>query len=298
MMRDTAIRIRINRLLQGCCVTGLMAVGATTAHAASSVDHRIIQNGAAEIEVLAQGHGPTIVLLPSLGRGADDFDVIAERLATAGFHVLRPEPRGIGRSSGPMHGITLHDLAGDVAAVLLDDASGKPQKAILAGHAFGSFVARMLATDRPDLTRAVVLIAAGAGKVPSPPDARQAIKDSANADLPTAERLKALQFVFFAPGNDPHIWLRNWYPDVLNAEREAGDATPSPTYFAGGSAPILDIQPENDRIAPVTDSDILKTELAPRVTVVLVPHAGHALIVERPELVSRALIDYARKLPK
>jgi pimeloyl-ACP methyl ester carboxylesterase len=46
--------------------------------------------------VLAQGQGPLIVLLPSLGRGATDFDPIADRLADAAFRVLRPEPRGIG----------------------------------------------------------------------------------------------------------------------------------------------------------------------------------------------------------
>ena len=52
------------------------------------------------IEVLSQGDGPPVVLLPSLGRGAEDFDPIAERLADAGYRVLRPQPRGIGRSEG------------------------------------------------------------------------------------------------------------------------------------------------------------------------------------------------------
>src|SRR5450830_451066 len=142
--------------------------------AASEVTSTLVHNGPAQIEVLAQGHGPTIVLLTSLGRGQDDFDAIGARLAEAGFRVLRPQVRGIGRSTGPTTGLTLHDLAGDVAAAILADNNGHPKKAIIAGHAFGSFVGRMLATDRPDLTRAVVLMAAGAGKIPSPPDARQA----------------------------------------------------------------------------------------------------------------------------
>lgn len=289
------VRVKTYGLLAG--LGALLA--APVVQAAPKVSDFMAQNGQARIEVLAQGRGPTIVLLPSLGRGQDDFDAIAPRLADAGFRVLRPQPRGIGRSTGPMTGITLHDFAGDVAAAILADNHGEPEKVILAGHAFGSFVGRMLATDRPDLTRALVLIAAGAGKTPSPPKARQAIKDSANASLPEADRLRALQYVFFAPGNDPHIWLTGWHPNVLNQQRAADDGTPMKSYFdGGGRVPILDIQPTQDVIAPVSDSEILKKELAPRVTVLTVPHSGHALIVEQPAAVSRDLVDWARKLSK
>ena len=39
-------------------------------------------------------------------------------LAADGFRVLRPQPRGIGASAGPMKNLTLHDFAADVAAVI------------------------------------------------------------------------------------------------------------------------------------------------------------------------------------
>src|SRR5215472_11924203 len=71
----------------------------------------IVDRGDAHIEVIAQGRGPVIVILPSLGRGAEDYDVVAGLLVKDGFRVLRPQPRGIGRSTGPMSGVTLHDLA-------------------------------------------------------------------------------------------------------------------------------------------------------------------------------------------
>ena len=35
------------------------------------MQHVMVTRGDARLEVLAQGKGPTIVLLPSLGRGAD-----------------------------------------------------------------------------------------------------------------------------------------------------------------------------------------------------------------------------------
>ncbi|HEX4556698.1 MAG TPA: alpha/beta fold hydrolase, partial [Xanthobacteraceae bacterium] len=108
----------------------------------------VIQRGDVQIEILLQGAGPLIALLPSLGRGAEDFDPIAEKLAAAGFRVLRPQPRGIGRSKGPMTGIDLHDYANDVAAAI-EHAGGGP--AFVVGHAFGNRVARLLATVRPEL---------------------------------------------------------------------------------------------------------------------------------------------------
>ncbi len=253
----------------------------------------VIQNGDARIEVLAQGEGPVIVLLPSLGRGAEDFDAIAVRLMQAGYRVLRPQPRGIGESRAPLAGINLHDYAADVAAVIESDKRGP---AFVVGHAFGNRVARMLATDRPELVSAVGLVAANIGKAPSTPAVREAIRNSANPALPEEERLKALQFAFFAPGNDPRVWLKGWYPDVLAAERAAGDLTSREEDFAAGQAPILYLQPAHDPLAHVEDAKAYQEQFGRRVTVVVIERASHAVIVEQPGAVSAALIDYARKL--
>ena len=242
---------------------------------------------------MSQGEGPPIVLLPSLGRGAEDFDPIAQRLAEAGFRVLRPQPRGIGRSEGPLTGIDMHDYAADVAAVIEHAGSGA---AFVVGHAFGNRVARMLATDRPDLVRAVALVAANIGKAPSPSDVRAAIRNSADASLPDAERLAALRYAFFAPGNDPSAWLDGWHPEVLAAQRIAGDRTSREEDFAGGRAPILYLQPGHDPLAHVEDAEAYKAQFGARVTIVVIPHASHAVIAEQPDAVSDALIAYARGL--
>jgi pimeloyl-ACP methyl ester carboxylesterase len=245
------------------------------------------------IEVLAQGHGSPIVLLPSLGRGASDFDRMAERLAEAGFRVLRPQPRGIGESRGPMSGIDLHDYAADVAALIQHDGGGA---AFVVGHAFGNRVARMLATDRPDLVRAVSLIAANVGHAPSPPVVREAIKASANPSLPDGERLTALQFAFFAPGNDARAWLTGWHPDVLAAQRVAGDSTSRAADYAAGAAPILYLQPDHDPLAHEEDAHEFKRALADRVTIVMIRDCSHAAVAEQPDAISDALIDYAAAL--
>ena len=100
----------------------------------------------------------------------------------AGFQVLRPQPRGIGQSHGPLTGIDLHDYAADVAAVIAHADKGA---AFVVGHAFGNRVARMLATDRPELVRAVGLVAANIGKAPSPPQIRVAIRSKSDAPRPS-----------------------------------------------------------------------------------------------------------------
>jgi pimeloyl-ACP methyl ester carboxylesterase len=145
----------------------------------------VIARGDVRIEILAQGRGNVIVLLPSLGRSASDFDVVAERLADAGYRILRPQPRGIGQSAGRLFG-DLHDCAADIAAVIEHENAGP---AFVVGHAFGNRVARMLATDRPDLVRAVALVAANIGKAPSPPPVRAAIRAAADSSLPEDERI-------------------------------------------------------------------------------------------------------------
>lgn len=253
----------------------------------------MVTRGDVRLEVLTQGRGPAIVLLPSLGRGGSDFDDIADRLVGAGFRVLRPEPRGIGESTGPWEGVKLQDLAADVAAVIESDNSGP---AFVVGHAFGNRVARTLATVRPDLVRGVCLIAANVGRNPSPPEVRAAIRLSADPHAPEIDRLKAMQLVFFAPGSDARVWLKGWHPEVLAAQRAAGELTPRDLDYAAGKAPVLYIQPSHDPLARVDEAEQYKRELGDRVTIVVIPDSAHAVIVERPSAVSAALIDYARKL--
>ena len=154
----------------------------------------------------------------------------------------------------------------------------------------------MLATDRPDLVRAVALVAANIGKAPSPPEVRAAIRRSADAALPDEERLAALQLAFFAPGNDPRGWLAGWHPEVLAAQRIAGDRTSRDEDFAAGRAPILYVQPDHDPLAHAEDAQAYKAQFGDRVTIVAIARASHAVIVEQPEAVSAALIAYARQL--
>ncbi|MEO8099024.1 MAG: alpha/beta hydrolase [Acidobacteriota bacterium] len=248
--------------------------------------------GGVAIEVIAEGRGPLIVLLPSLGRDSEEFDPVAARMAKGGFRVLRPQPRGYGRSSGPLENVTLHDLAKDVAGAIEHERAGS---AVVAGHAFGHFVAKMLAVDSPGLVRGVVLV--GARQKGPNPEAQRSVAIATDLAQPEAERLKHLKLLFFAPGNDPTTWLKGFHAAVQKSEAAARDATPQSEYWAAGKAPLLDIQGENDSYRPASSRSELVEEFgAARVKTVLVPHAAHALIVERPNVVADAIMAWARGL--
>jgi pimeloyl-ACP methyl ester carboxylesterase len=97
--------------------SGNTSMKSTSDNASARRTRELVARGDACIEVIAEGAGLLFVLLPSRGRDSEDYDEVAAGIAEAGFRVLRPQPRGAGRSSGPMHGLTLHDFAREVAAL-------------------------------------------------------------------------------------------------------------------------------------------------------------------------------------
>lgn len=261
------------------------------------VQRKLVTDGDVQIEALSQGEGQTVVILPSLGRGAEDYDEVAELLAAAGFHVLRPQPRGIGLSKGPMQGLDLHDFAADVAAVL-DDARTGP--AVVVGHAWGSQPARTLAADRPDLVSGLVMAAASAGKLPPGSTEkpysrmREAIDGAGDLSLPDEKRLHYLEQAFFAPGNDPRPWLAGWFPRTHHAQGHARDTTSVDDYFSGGGkVPLLDLQAEHDAVVV---PGVFRPLLGERVTVRVIRDAGHALAPEQPAALGEAIATFARAL--
>jgi pimeloyl-ACP methyl ester carboxylesterase len=252
----------------------------------------IVDAGAARIEVIAEGEGPLVVLLPSSSRDSEDFDEVASGIAAAGFRVLRPQPRGMGKSVGPLEKLTLHDFAADVAAVIAHEQSGP---AVIVGHAFGQWVARMAAVDHPALVRGVVLAAAAAKQVP--PHLRDALSVAADTAHPESERLAALHLAFFAPGNDPTSWFMGWHKAAGAAQRAASAATPQAEWWAGGTVPLLDLQAACDPWRPRDTEDALHRELgADRVTTRMIANASHALFPEQPGAVVAAIVEWLRKL--
>lgn len=253
---------------------------------------RLVPIGEVTIEIFTVGEGPWLVMLPSLGRGVEDMQALAHRIAKQGFSVCLPNPRGIGQSAGPMQNLTLDDLAEDVMQVIrtLTD-----QPVVIAGHAFGNWVSRNVATRYPEHIRGVVLVAAAHNTIR--PELAQHINTCMDMHLSDEVRLSSLQAAFFAPGHDARAWLSGWYPDVARMQREASQACPRDRWWHAGSAPILDLQAEQDPFAPLATAQDLAKELgADRVKVLRIQDASHALIPEQPEAVSHAIIAFMQTM--
>ena len=252
------------------------------------------------IEVAAEGRGPLIVMLPSRGRGAEDFDDVADELVKAGFRVLRPQPRGAALSLGPVQNLTLHDLANDVAAVIRNAGDSGP--AIIVGHAFGSWVARMTAIDHPELVRGVVMVAAAAKAYPigfpGAKELSEAVRKSGDFGLPSSERLKYLRLAFFAPNSDARVWLQGWHPAADEVQLAAGQITKQSEWWSGGGVPLLDLQGELDPFKPRSTANEMRDEFGERASVVVIPNASHALIPEQPDAVVAAILAWLGKFPR
>jgi pimeloyl-ACP methyl ester carboxylesterase len=276
-----------------CLIPSIALVVMIMTQAASSDGKRtreLVRSADGQIDVITEGAGPIIVLLPSRGRDSEDYDEVAHGIAKAGFRVLRPQPRGIGQSIAPMREISLHDFARDIAAVI--QHYGGP--AVIVGHAYENWVARMTAVDHPHLVRGVVIAAAAAKKYP--PELSVAVTKSGDMSLPKEERLKYLRGTFFAPGNDPTIWLDGWHADASETQRLAALATKQAEWWSAGNAPLLDLQADNDPFHPIEHTNELRDELGDRVSVAVIRNASHALLPEQPAAVVEAIVGWVRGL--
>ncbi len=265
---------------------------ATPALADDQVAARSIKNGDATIAYTVRGEGPLVMMIASTGRGSAEFAPLADRLVERGYRVVLPEPRGVDGSSGPLKGVSFHDFGDDFAKVI--EAEGKP--AVVAGHAYGQWIAKTIAADHPQLVSGIVLLAGGAKQWPSElSDAITRINDPGSS---REEKLAGLRLAFFAEGSDPTHWLEGWHPDVTWSQREARKNTPREDYWAGGTAPILDLQAGADPFRPESSRMETKDEFGERVTVTVIPGASHALPAEKPIETADAIADWADGLPR
>jgi pimeloyl-ACP methyl ester carboxylesterase len=255
----------------------------------------VVEQQEVRISALSVGSGPKLVMLPSLGRDVEDFIEVAHSISQSGFEVILPSPRGMGGSSGPLQTISLRDLADDVARVIAYEGVAK---AFVAGHAFGNWVARMLAADHSQNVSGVALLAAAQRNYPS--ELSGVIDRCMDVQLDRTSRLQNLRHAFFAPTSDAQVWLDGWHPEIAKAQRAAAKASPREQWWsAGGKVRILDVQAEQDPFIKEQASFELANELGKnRVQVVRIQNASHALIPEQPVELAQVLVAWLKSESK
>ena len=134
---------------------------------------------------------PLVLLLHGFPELAYSWRKVMLPLAAAGFHVVAPDQRGYGRTTGwdgdydgDVASFRLLNLVRDTLALV--SALGYRSVAAVVGHDFGSPVAAWCALIRPDVFRSVVLMSAPFAGPPAP-SAGSAV-DRLHDDLAALER--------------------------------------------------------------------------------------------------------------
>lgn len=244
----------------------------------------------AVIETSIKGQGTPIILLPGFCQHMKTLDPLLPYLHEAGFKTITLNLRGIGKSTGPLENISLHDFADDVAGVI-NEFDIAPVHII--GHAAGNRLARCLATDYPSLVNKVVLLAAG-GKVPPKPEIRNAMQKIRDPNTSAQERIELGAKCLLSPSANPKILddISPGQPEVATAHRTAGRAVPVDYWWDAGAAPLLVIQGLDDVLAPPENGRLLKEVHGDRVELVELADAGHLLQYEKPKEIVRHISLY------
>jgi len=142
---------------------------------------------------------PCLLLLHGFPELAFSWRKVMPSLAEAGYHVIAPDQRGYGRTTGwsapydgDLHPFRLLNLVRD--ALGLVSAFGYSHVEAVIGHDFGSPVAAWCALVRPDVFRAVAMMSAPFGGPPTLPfntadaPAKPAAEDPVHRELAALPR--------------------------------------------------------------------------------------------------------------
>jgi pimeloyl-ACP methyl ester carboxylesterase len=213
---------------------------------------------------------PCLLLLHGFPELSFSWRKVMPALADAGYHVIAPDQRGYGRTTGwradydgDLSPFRLLNLVRD--ALGLVSAFGYRQVDAVIGHDFGSPVAAWCALVRPDVFRAVAMMSAPIGGPPSLPfdtadaPARPRVEDPVHRELAALPRpRKHYQWYYSTREADAdmmqapqglHDFLRAYYhhksadwkanqPYPLQSW-SAGELAKLPTYYVMDSAKTM-----------------------------------------------------------
>ena len=162
----------------------------------------------------------------------------------------------------------------------------------IGGHAFGNRVARCLAVDRPALVRSVTVLAAGGLIGPATP-LGTAFRNAREVKMNGSDCVTVLGARWLSPASDPKILAQvECWPAVHLAHLATSRGVALEDWWGAGTAPLLVIQGLDDIAAPPGNGHALREQFGERVRVIDLPRAGHFLVLEQPEAVTRAVAEF------
>jgi pimeloyl-ACP methyl ester carboxylesterase len=235
---------------------------------------------------------PAAVLLHGAGFDHSTWALHSRWFAHHGYAVLAPDLPGHGRSAGkPLP--TIADMA-EWTAALLDAAGARPAKLI--GHSMGSLIALETVARYPDKVSGLSLIGTAATMTVGPDLLKAAeTNDTAAIDMVSIWGLgfKAELGGSLAPGLWMHQGaervLERCAPGVLYSDLNACNSYQNATAAAAQiKVPVTLILGERDMMTPAKAGKALAAAIPGARTVVL-PGAGHMMMVEQPDELLAAL---------
>jgi pimeloyl-ACP methyl ester carboxylesterase len=263
-------------------------------------------------------NGPPLVLLHGLGRRWQVFLPLIPALSMR-WHIFAPDLRGHGKSSRVARGYHGSQYSEDIARFLRERVS---TPAVVFGHSLGGMIGMWVASRHADLVRALILgdnrivvrhvhhpmytalfsglrdlakkggsleqVAEGIGRIPLPV-------------VGTDDFIPIRQL----PGND-EAYLLSWARCVQQADPDTYDMVldgsslegwDGETVLRGITCPTLLLQGTPELGGLMSDADVaLAISLLPHHAHVRFRSLGHALFIQQPEPVLRAVTNFLEAL--
>lgn len=263
------------------------------------------QTNGIELYYEIHGAGKPLVLISGLGYPLWQWHKMVPLLVEH-FQVVAFDNRGVGQSDKPAGPYTAQMLAADTAGLL--DVLGI-EKAVIAGHSMGGFIAQAMALDFSERVEKLILCSTnfgGPNHVPVTPEAMKVLTDVTSDPL---TRFKNGLSISTAPGwveNNPEMieeWVK-WRvanpidPAPYQAQMAIGlglmpEANAFENKLSHLNVPTLILFGAHDKVVPPANASLLAGQIAGS-TVVIFPDAGHFFPIEIAEASSRAVIEFAK----
>jgi len=263
-------------------------------------------------------HGPPLVLLHGLGRRWQVFLPVIPALSLR-WHIFAPDLRGHGKSSRVARGYRGSQYSEDIARFLRERV---PSPAVLFGHSLGGMLGMWVAAHHPELVRALILgdnmIVARRLHTPMYKALFSGLRDLARQGGSVEQIAEGIgRIVLPIPGTDESVTIRelpgndeayllSWARCVQQADADTYDMTldgsslegwDGETVLRGIGCPTLLLQASQALGGLMSDADVaLATRLLPHHTHVRFRNLGHALFIQQPEPVLRAVTNFLESL--
>jgi pimeloyl-ACP methyl ester carboxylesterase len=211
-------------------------------------------------------------LIPVL---AQDHRVIAIALRGHGVSELGAEP------------LTTRRFANDAAAIIRHETR---DSAIVIGFSTGAIVSYLLATETPELVRAVVAIG---GPIAMAGWTASGLAESAHYAFP--ERLDSLYPALVARQKRLFADTGEWHGVVRDFAAMTSGSDIAESSIRAVTQPMLVLAGDRDHYTR-TDHFVRIAELVPRGALAVLPGCGHVVLACAPQLVEALILDFLRRI--